>query len=368
MLKFKKGPLTTGVSRKMHRPRLHPLILVLLVLVLLVITGFVWYRIASSPLSSATCAGEQCATQTFVIKDGESSQAIADHLEKTGLIRSALAFRLSLYLEHRSATLKAGSYTLSPSYSVSEIINIFDRGVVAKTITVRFDPGETLFEIKQELQKHGYSSDEIDAALTRSYDHPLLATKPATASLEGYIYGDTYEFYATTPASEILIRTFDQMYSLVKKNQLTERFAAAGLSLHEGIVLASVVQREAGSLKDDMPQVAQVFLLRLKSGIPLGSDAVIAYYADQQNPNRDKTDTSYLTTTPCPWNSRRCAGLPPSGVSNPGEAALLSVARPASGSYLYFLTGDDGAMHYAHTEAEHNANIKNYCQNLCKLL
>jgi UPF0755 protein len=117
-----------------------------------------------------------------------------------------------------------------------------------------------------------------------------------------------------------------------------------------------------------MPMVAKVFLKRLSLGVPLGSDAIIAYYADQQVENRDKSDMSYLDTTPCPWNSRRCAGLPPTAISSPGAGALNAVAHPADTDYLYFLTGDDGKMYYGRTEAEHEQNKVNYCQQMCLIL
>ena len=81
---------------------------------------------------------------------------------------------------------------------------------------------------------------------------------------------------------------------------------------------------------------------------------------------------SYLNTIPCPWNSRKCAGLPPTPISNPGKNALIAAAEPAEGDYLYFISGYDAdgnlKMFYAHTEAEHNANIRNYCGDLCKSL
>ena len=163
------------------------------------------------------------------------------------------------------------------------------------------------------------------------------------------------------------------MYSVIKDNNLEQLYKNAGLSLHEGITLASVVQSEAGIMSlADQEQVAQVFLLRLKRGMVLGSDAIIAYRADQINSNRDKTDMSYLTTIPCPWNSRNCAGLPPTPISSPGRNALIAVAEPASGDYLYFISGYDAdgnvKMYYARTQAEHEANIRNHCGDLCKRL
>jgi UPF0755 protein len=221
---------------------------------------------------------------------------------------------------------------------------------------------------RARLKEKGYTDEQITQAFNAKYDHAVLKTKPADASLEGYIYGETYEFFAGVSVEEILERTFDQLEMEVKENNLEAAFKAQGLTLHEGIVLASVVQRESGVLPNDMPMVAQVFLKRLSLGVPLGSDAIIAYYADQQVENRDKSDMSYLDTTPCPWNSRRCAGLPPTAISSPGAGALNAVAHPADTDYLYFLTGDDGKMYYGRTEAEHEQNKVNYCQQMCLIL
>ena len=77
---------------------------------------------------------------------------------------------------------------------------------------------------------------------------------------------------------------------------------------------------------------------------------------------------SYLTTIGCPWNSRKCQGLPPTPISTPNRDSLKAVADPTATTDLYFLTGDDGKMYYAQTEAGHNANIKNYCKKMCQIL
>ena len=124
--------------------------------------------------------------------------------------------------------------------------------------------------------------------------------------------------------------------------------------------------------ENDQQTVAQVFMTRLARKSVLGSDAIIAYRADQLNPNRDKTDTSYIDTIECPWNSRKCAGLPPTPISNPGKTALLAVANPSKTDYYYFISGYDKdgkvKMYYARTEAEHQANIDKYCGDLCQKL
>lgn len=338
-------------------------LVVLVVFIAVASGGVIWYKQNLKPLA------DDDTEIGFAVSEGSPTTAIAQNLEEKGIIRSSVAFRLYMKLEAKDKNLKTGSYTLKKNMSVSDIVEVLNKGALKKTFRITFLPGGTLAAARERLMNAGYDEESIDAAFNKTYDHPLLVDKPAEAPLEGYIYGETYEFYVGASVSDILTKTFDQMYQEIQANGLIEQFQARGLSIFQGITLASIVQGEAGSLKDDMPKVAQVFYNRLNSNTPLGSDIVIGYYADQQNPNRDKSDMSYLSTTPCPWNSRRCVGLPPNPVNNPGINALKAVANPdpAYASYMYFLTGDDGVMHYARTAAEHEAN-KKYCPVLCGIL
>ena len=340
---------------------------ILALLIVFAVIAIAWYYDAISPLDPGNCqSGSDCQTIEFIVQEGETTSQIADHLEQSKIIKSALAFKINLFIEHRNFTLKSGTYTLNSGMSLSRVIQLMQDGGAAQTFTVTFIPGERLTEVKQRLLALGFLEADIDAAFQQEYSQPIFADKPAGTSLEGYIYGDTYEFYSDATVSDILNRVFDQLQSVADENQLVAKYSAQGLNFYEGLTLASIVQREAYAA--DMPQVAQVFYSRLARNMALGSDVVIAYGADQINPNRDPSDLSYLDTLSCPWNSRLCTGLPPQPVSNPGLAALLAVANPASGDYLYFLTGDDGTMHYAYTYEEHKANQSAYCRELCGIL
>lgn len=344
------------------------IILGILVLgILVAIGGVMWYKGMLTPVNATECS-KDCNETEFTIAEGNITSVIAQNLEDKGLIKSSFAFRIYMKLEGRDKKLKAGKYTLNPHMSVQDIVGRFDKGALAKTFRLTFLPGGTVAQAKAVIKAKGYSDEVIEAAFSKKYDHPLLADKPAEASLEGYIYGETYEFYEDATVEDILKRTFDEMQKAVKENDLAAKFKAQGLTLYQGITLASVVQRESGTLPAEMPHVAQVFLLRYKKGMVLGSDAIIAYRADQLNPNRSKTDMSYLNSIGCPWNSRKCAGLPPTPISAPGKGALLAVANPTSTQDLYFLTGDDNKMYYATTEAGHNANARAHCKEMCKLL
>ena len=361
-------------DRSFGRPKKHKTVKIfvitfislLLILVIAFGGAFLWYKQALTAVDPD--CGDNCEEITFVVEENSGGTKIADNLEKAGLIRSSFAFRIYLKLEADNRNLKPGEYQFKKSMTVAQIIRFLNEGVVAKTFRITFLPGGTLAAARERLQNAGYKDEDITDAFNFPYNHELLAAKPEGASLEGYIYGETYEFYEGTSPVEILNRTFDEMLKVVKENKLEEKYQALGMTLHEGITLASIVQREAPAVYAEQQQVAQVFELRLKRGIVLGSDAVIAYRADQINPDRSKSDMSYLNTIPCPWNSRKCAGLPPTPISNPGKNALKAVAEPAAGDYLYFLTGDDGNMYYAHTEAEHRTNARQHCKELCQIL
>lgn len=356
---------TRRTGKKALKGLLLAFLAIVLIVVIVAVGGTIWYKNAKQ--AYANC-GEECPTINFILSDGMTGAEIAQSLEEKQLIKSALAFRIYLKTERKNSNLLPGDYELTQNMTMEQIVNQLELGTAIKTFQIMFLPGDTLAGVKARLEEKGYASKEIDRAFAAEYDHPLLATKPADASLEGYIYGETYEFFADATVEEILERTFDEMYSAIQENGLEEKFEKLGLTLHEGITLASVVQRESGVLPDDMPKVARVFLNRLAIGTPLGSDAIIAYRADQLDPERDKTDMSYLTSIGCPWNSRSCAGLPPTPISSPGLGALKATASPDDNNYLYFVTGDDNKMYYAETEEEHNRNVSEHCQELCKFL
>ena len=234
-------------------------------------------------------------------------------------------------------------------------------------------PGETIFDVKKNLLaiKRGdntanYTSEEVDAALKADYDFDFLRERPEGASLEGYLYPETHEFYASDSAETVIKRFLEGMASVISENNLQAKYAERGLSLYQGITLASVVQKEA--TPGEQSTVAQVFLSRLNYGWKLGSDVTVSYAVDVVDPERNiyKDNAAALTIDSC-YNTRLYTGLPCGPISNPGLSALKAVAEPSDSAYLFFLTGDDGMMYYSYTEAEHNQNIYLHCQVLCNV-
>ena len=243
----------------------------------------------------------------------------------------------------------------------------------AEVFNFTITPGETIFDIKKNLLavKRGentpnYTTEEVEAAFSATYDFDFLAERPEGASLEGYLFPETHEFYATDTVEAILQRFLEGMQEVVVANNLVERYAAHGLDLYKGIVLASIVQKE--STPDGMATVAQVLYSRLAYGWRLGCDATVSYALDVVDPERQtyQDNAAALAVNSC-YNTRLYAGLPCGPIANPGISALTAVAEPSDTAYLFFLTGDDGSMYYSTTESGHYQNIYSHCQERCNI-
>lgn len=324
--------------------------------------AYFWYESQLKPVGS-----DKSVLKLVKIEKNSTLDQIGDQLQSESIIKNSLAFKFYAKISKKGGSLQAGTYRLSPSESTPQIIGHLVSGKIAK-FNITFYPGATLvdnitkdkskrIDVTTVLEKAGYPASEIKSALSDSYSSPLFAGKPATADLEGYIYGETYEFTTGTTVHDILQRTFDEFYAKVQENNLTQLYASHGLSLYQGITLASIVQKEVNSA-DDQKQVAQVFYLRQKNDTVLGSDVTYQYIAD-------KTDVVRDINLDSPYNTRKYKGLPPGPISAPGLTALLAVAQPASGDYMYFLSGDDDVTYFSRTEAEHEANIQSHCQVKC---
>lgn len=363
--------------------------------------GYYWYSL--QPVSSANCrfdsakaaaesnekeSNSVCEYQTIEISAGESVRQIANNLKQADLIRNPLAFELYARINNLHAKLKTGKYSFRKTMSARAIANQLVNGVVSSDVfnltilpgtNLLGDKGKSQTGIIHQFRTLGYSEEEINQALTKHYDNPVLKglyadeTKlsnpeiPVKLALEGYLYGETYQFYNHEKLENVITTILNQFNDVVVSNQLEEKFKARGLSLREGIILASIIQKEART--EDMPGVSMVFQNRLKQGIALGSDVTATYAADITGIDRANATNADILAVNSLYNTRKFPGLPPGPIAVPSKAALLAVAEPDSSkaSMLYFLTGDDGLMYYSSTDAEHNQKIRDHCQKLCKV-
>lgn len=338
-------------------------VLVILVSIIGSIVGaYIWYNGQLAPFDV-----KSNELRKVTIPSGSTLDQIGKILQKESIIKSSFAFNIYLRVSGVSNKLQAGVYRLSSSESTPQIVKHLITGSV-DTFEIMFYPGATLVDntnkaedkkqdVTSVLERAGYSSEEIKTALAKTYISPLFVGKPSGADLEGYIFGDTYKFGVGATVEEILNHVFEVYYSEIQKYDLESKFAKHNLTLYQGITLASIIQREANSV-NDQKQVAQVFYSRLDIGMELGSDVTYQYIADKTGVARDPNLDS-------PYNTRRYAGLPPGPIAVPGLTALQAVAGPASGDYLYFLSGDDDVTYFAKTYAEHEANIVDHCKMKC---
>ncbi len=363
--------------------------------------GYYWYSL--QPVSSANCrfdsakaaaesnekeANSVCEYQTIEVSAGESVKQIANNLKQSGLIRNPLAFEVYARINNLHAKLKTGKYSFRKTMSARAIAKQLVNGVVSSDVfnltilpgtNLLGDKGKSQTGIIHQFRTLGYSEEEINQALTKHYDNPVLKglyadeTKlsepdiPVKLALEGYLYGETYQFYNHEKLENVITTILNQFNDVVVSNQLEEKFKARGLSLRRGIILASIIQKEAHT--EDMPGVSMVFQNRLKRGIALGSDVTATYAADIVGIDRATATNADILAVESRYNTRKSTGLPPGPIAVPSKAALLAVAEPDSSkaSMLYFLTGDDGLMYYSSTDAEHNQKIRDHCQKLCKV-
>lgn len=313
-----------------------------------------WYNWAIRPRSSDD------RQVRVVVEPGDTAASIADTLHEHELIRSRLAFGIYTQLSGTRSKLQAGGYVLSANQSVA---NIVDHMTTGKTdeFNITIPPGLTLDELRDHFKRDGFSDEEVATAFRAMYSHPLLASKPASATLEGYIYPETYRMNADQTLDTLFMRTFDQMYKVLQEGKYLEEYAKRNLTIHQAITLASIVQKEVKN-PTDQKQVAQVFLKRLELGMPLGSDVTYMYAAEQMG-------VAASPSLESPYNTRKYGGLPPGPIANMNPSALDAVAFPAPGDYLYFVAGDgadEGKTFFARTQEEHDANVAAHCHVLCR--
>jgi UPF0755 protein len=303
------------------------------------------------PVSNAS------TNHVVTIQIGSAPSEIADTLKAKGVIRSDWAFEWYIRNHNLREELKAGTYVLHENQSVPQIVDVLVSGKVA-TDLVTILPAQRLDQIRAAFIKAGFVDKDVDVALepTQWAAHPALTDKPKEANLEGYLYPESFQKTAETTPKDIVKLSLDEM-QLRLTSEVRQAISKQGLTLHQGIIFASIIEQEV-SAGQDRPQVAQVFLKRYRQGMQLGSD-VTAFYGAIINNKEPSVDYD------SPYNTRLHVGLTPGPISNISESSLKAVAFPAGTDWLYFVAGDDGKTYFSKTLAEHEELTKKYCTKLC---
>lgn len=341
-------------EKKAHWPK--RIVRLVLVFVALLIAGMVGVRLFYN--TNLKAVSDSTDSQTIVVEQGATVEEVAKELKHRELIRSDLVFRLYIRSKQTDKPpLIAGTYTLNPNLSIPQIVSILSGGKVA-TDLVTILPGQRIDQVRKSLIESGFSEADVDAALNPSLyaEHPALVDKPKDASLEGYLYPESFQRTSTTKPQQIVEKSLTLMNEQLTP-QLRQEFAKKGLSTYQAIILASIVEQEASRV-NDRAQVAQTFLTRIGNGMPLQSDPTAKYGAILDN---KAPSLSYTSA----YNTYQNNGLPPTPISNVSESSLRAVANPAQTDWVYFVAGDDGTVHFSRTLEEHEKLVDQYCTKLC---
>ncbi|HUA13062.1 MAG TPA: endolytic transglycosylase MltG [Candidatus Sulfotelmatobacter sp.] len=347
-MKYKKN------SRRKRVPsRIWTILFTVLALILI---GTVWANIKYT--NDLKPVNQDQATQLVTVNSGSSITQIASQLQANQLIRSAWAFDLYVHAHESASDLQAGTYNVSPSQTTPEIVSALSQGKVASKL-VTIIPGDRIDQVRTRLINSGFSTSSVDAALNPAQYSglPVLAFKPANVNtLEGLLWPDSFQKDSTTTPEQIIRESLTEMGQHLTP-QVQAEFASEGLSTYQGLTLTSIVLQEV-SKPSDQTQVAQVFLSRLKAGMPLGSDVTADYGAIVAG---QPPSLSYNS----PYNTLINTGLPPTPISTIDSSSLYATTHPANTDWLYFVTGDNGVTYYSTTLATHAAQTAQYCHKLC---
>lgn len=306
--------------------------------------------------------------QDITIPLGSSVKEIAHMLDEARLIRAAWAFEWYVRNNGAREDLQAGTYPLRPNQSVEEIVAILTNGKVSSNL-VTILPGRRMDEVKATLINYGFDEQEVEAALNPNLylDHPALVDKPKEASLEGYIFPESFQKTASTKPQVLITASLNELQEVLTPD-LRAGLVRQGLTVHQGIILASIVEKESGN-EADKPTIAQVFLKRLRENRRLESDATAGYGAVLSGEFEGLTHSEVISYDSA-YNTYRHNGLPPGPISNFTQSSLKAVANPSATDFLYFVADDEGAdkgkSFFSRTLAEHEANIAEHCKILCR--
>jgi UPF0755 protein len=309
-------------------------------------------------------AGKDDAPVLFTIEPGESLNAIANRLQSEKLIKDPDLFKRYLQYNGLDASIEAGDFELKQTMNIQEIAKALQEGRIAE-LNVRIPQGKRLEEIAAAVAKDvPVDSVELlnlmkDAGQWRS-QFEFLNDLPEGATLEGYIFPDTYSLPRDKVTARDVVLTALRNFDKKVTPQMRADLQAEGRTLYDAIRLASIVEREAG-VEKDRPTIAGVYFNRLRDGMALDADPTIQYGLGLTRdpgtwwPQITQEDYQGVQS---PYNTYLNPGLPPSPIANPALASIQAAIYPEQHNFYFFRTScnNDGTHVFAKTLDEQIAN------------
>jgi UPF0755 protein len=315
--------------------------LVLLVLLIAGGAGAYWW---------ATGASGPSEPVTLKIPKGASAEEVGALLADAEVIRSAVAFRVMAGIRGVGDDIRTGTYHLRTNMTLDEALAVIIAGPPPlKEVEVTIPEGFEVVEIADTVED---AIPTVDAGrferLAESGEFALPPYLPdGTQTVEGFLFPETYGLPGRARADEVILRLLDQ-FDQEAAGLPWENARGLGLSPYEVVIVASMIEREAG-IEADRPKISAVIHNRLERGMPLQIDATIQYALPEDNRLLTEEDYEY----PSPYNTYLHANLPPTPIGSPGLASLRAALQPADADYLYFVVIDDSGRHgFAETYQE----------------
>ena len=304
-------------------------------------------------------AGTADAGVTITVRAGEPVDDVVKDLASHGLIRSTFWFGWFARFQGLQAKLVAGSFSLNDAMSASYIIQRLEGPpqVLVHQLVLAEGLNAAQMAIRVAAAGLGITADQYTAEVQHgSFNEPFLAGRPTGASLEGFLFPDTYAVPEHATAHDVV-----QMQLADFANKAGAPLA--GLTppqVYDAVTVASMIEREA-KFDADRPLVASVIANRVAAGMRLEIDSTVLYglglTSGSLTPDQLASDT--------PYNTYVHAGLPPTPIANPGVSSISAAAHPATSNYLFYLSDCSGHNHYSVTEQEHEKQIQQYLSKPC---
>ena len=289
----------------------------------------------------------------MVVKPGTTASEISDRLMQLGVIDSRLRFWWLMKLQGDASKFKTGTYAFTLHMDEQAVL---DKLVAGDTTVVKFTipEGFGIKEIAKRLADEGLVDEQEFLAEAKDFaPYDYMKKRPNVRyAAEGYLFPDTYVIHSDVSAEGIM-KMMAEDFDTRLTPALRQQAAAKGLSIHDLITLASLVEKEA-RYDEDRPIIAQVFFKRLQMGMPLQSDTTLQYL--MAGPKEDVSIED--TKIDSPYNTYQHEGLPPGPIASPGMKSILAVLNPANTDYLYFVADRQGHNHYSQTYDEHLAIVE----------
>lgn len=299
------------------------------------------------------------------VTSGESIQTLSNDLQSKQAVPSAFWFRSYLRLRNLDAQVNAGTFTIPRGSDIRQVAFQLTQAPNPERLTLRIPEGATVNDIAALVQQNvGVSSGNFIAAEQQAaaqYDYlispPGSAKRPTVGSLEGYLFPDTYYFEKGVSAQDIILKILANTSDKITPD-IRQQAAAQQLTLNQVITVASLIEKEVGSIggaqrdpgtvQHEREVVAGIIYNRLNAGMALQLDSTKKY------------DPPGMTAADPAYDTYAHTGLPPGPISNPSLDSIEAAANPIASNYMYFITAPDGTAYFATTLAQQNANIAKY--------